>query len=312
LEREAEIMREMAREWLKIERALEAEMLKTAVSLSGDQLITEAMILRSTRFQDLMWQARAQYSKFSDTFDERMTELQVENLQHGIDSGSALLTASKVEFGLQFAFTKLNVNAIESMIGFAADGSPLRNLLMKSYGEAVNGILDALLTGLAKGLNPNDVAENMANGFSIGLDRALTIARTEQLRAYRMGSLEQYKQSGVVMQYKRLATKDALTCLGCLFQDGEIYSTEEEFAEHPNGRCVIIPVPVGADPQWETGKEWFQKLDESKQREILGDARFELWQNGTPLDAMSTLKENSTWGGAFVPTPLNQLPVING
>ena len=308
LKREAEIMREMAGEWLKIERALEAEMLKTAVDLSGQTLVTEAMILRNTRFQDLMWQARAQYTKFADAFDERVTQQQQDNLKHGIDSAAALLDATKEEFGIQLAFQKLPVIAIESMIGFAADGSPLRDLLMKSYGESVSGITDALLTGLAKGLNPNDVAQMMADGFGIGLDRALTIARTEQLRAYRLGSLEQYRQSGVVMQYKRLAKKDATTCLGCLFQDGETYSTEDEFAEHPNGRCVLIPVPVGADPQWKTGKEWFANLGADKQRDMLGDARFELWTSGqATLDQMSTLKPDATWGGSFIPTSLNEL-----
>lgn len=307
LNREAKVMRKLAGEWLKIERALEAEMLKTAVDLSGQTLVTEAMILRNSRFQDLMWQARAQYVNFSDTFDERVTQLQQDNLKHGIDSAADLLDATKEEFGLQFTFTKLPVNAIESMIGFAADGSPLRDLLMKSYGESVSGITDALLTGLAKGLNPNDVAQLMADGFGVGLDRALTIARTEQLRAYRLGSLEQYRQSDVVMQYKRLAKKDDTTCLGCLFQDGEIYSTEDEFAEHPNGRCVIIPVPVGADPQWETGTQWFEKLPEDRQRSMLGDARFDAWQGGTPLSDMSKLVSNATWGGSFVPTPLKEL-----
>ena len=307
LRREAEVMREMAAAWLKVERALEAEMLRTAVELGGEAMVTEAMILRNTRFQDLMYQARAQYAGFADAFDERVTQLQKENLKHGIDSAAELLNATKAEFALQFAFQKLPVNAIEAMIGFAADGSPLRNLLMKSYGESTRGILDGLLTGLAKGLNPNDVAQLMNEGFSVGFGRALTIARTEQLRAYRMGSLEQYRQSGVVMQYKRLATKDNLTCLGCLMQDGEIYSTEEEFAEHPNGRCVLIPVPMGADPQWESGKDWLKGLPADRQKEILGNTRYEMYQNGTPLEAMSTLKPDAVWGGSWVPTAVKDL-----
>lgn len=308
LRREADVLSELALRWLKIERELEAEMLSTAIELAKDAPITEAMILRNSRFQNLMYQSRNEYSKFADEFEDKVTALQVENLTDGVNDAANVLQAARTEAGIQFAFEKLNTNAINMFFGFSADGSPLKSLLMKSYGEATNGILDALATGLAKGMNPIKVAKLMSEGFGMGLQRALTIARTEQLRAYRMGSLEQYRSSGVVSQYKRLAKKDDKTCLGCLFADGETFANEEDFAEHPNGRCVIIPVVNGVNaPTWETGKQWFEKLPEDRQRGILGDTRFNAWQSGTPLDQMSMLKTDATWGGSFVPTPLNVL-----
>lgn len=308
LRREAETMRKMTQRWLEVERALEAEMLKLATELEKQGLVTEAMILRNERFQHLMYSARREYAKFADDFDKQVTILQQKNLSEGLDNAVEVLNAAQFDVGVSFTFDKLNVNAINMFFGFSADGSPLRSLLMKSYGEATSGILQALVTGLAKGMNPIKVAAEMADGFGVGLQRALTIARTEQLRAYRMGSLEQYRSSGAVTQYKRLAKKDDKTCLGCLFADGETYEKEEDFAEHPNGRCVIIPVVAGADaPQWETGKQWFEKLPEDRQRNILGEARFKAWQDGTSLEQMSMLKQDATWGGSFVPTPLKQL-----
>lgn len=308
LDREAVAMREMTRRWLQIERALEAEMLKTVTELGGETLVTEAMILRNTRFQKLLWQARAEYGKFADYVEERVSDLQEEALKKGIEDAYTVLGSSLEAAGLSITFDKLPIGAIENMIGLTADGTPLKTLLMDSYGEAVNGIIEEMLTGLAKGLNPTDIAELMANKFGVGLDRALTIARTEQARAYRTASLEQYRDSGVVMQYKRMAKKDDTTCLGCLFADGEIYDTEHEFDEHPNGRCSIIPVVRGApEPTWQTGKEWFASLSADRQQSILGDKRFDLWQNGTPLDAMTKLVNDPTWGGSFVPTPLSDL-----
>jgi SPP1 gp7 family putative phage head morphogenesis protein len=308
LEREGVQMKLMARRWLSIEKELEAEMLKTAAAMSEETLVTEAMILRNTHFQTLMYQARAEFGKYADYLGENLNNLQKQNLVFGINNAFMVLQAGLYEAGLGVTFNKLNVNALDAMIGFSADGSPLSNLLMKSYGEAVNGILSELLNGLAKGNNPVKIAQAMADGFGIGLERAMTISRTEIMRSYRTGSLEQYKASGVVTQYKRMATKDDTTCLGCLFSDGQIFDTAEEFSEHPNGRCQIIPVVRGAtEPTWETGSTWFEKQNAETQVSILGQARFDAWKSGASLSDMSNHVENTVWGGKFVPTPISKL-----
>lgn len=308
LEREADQMVAMARRWLEVEQALEAEMLKTIASLEGETMVTEAMVLRNVRFQNLMYQARNQFAKYSDYLEETMMKAQEQNLAFGISNAMLILQAGLLEAGLGITFDKLNVNAIDMMIGYAADGSPLRELLMQSYGESVNGMLNALIEGLAKGMNPTKIARAMTDGFGVGYARALTIARTEIMRSYRMGSLEQYRNSGVVTQYKRISMKDRKVCLGCLFADGQVYDTADEFSEHPNGRCLIIPWVRGApEPTWETGAEWFERQNTDAQKEILGQARFATWQNGTPLSAMSMHVENPTWGGKYVPTPIEKL-----
>jgi len=308
---EAAVMRELTRRWLDVERALEAELLKTALALQEGKITSEAMILRNTRFQNLMYQARAHYSRFANDFENRVAELQGTNLELGVNDAAKALRAGMREAGLGINFEMLNVDAIDTMIGFSADGSPLRNLLMKSYGEAVNGILRELTSGLAKGLGVKDVAKNMANGFGVGLQRALLIARTEILRSYRMGTQEQYRSSGLVTQYKRLAVKDDRTCLGCLMQDGEVFENAEDFAEHPNGRCTLVAIVRGGfAPTWVSGKEWLQGLPEERQRKILGDARFEVWRSGqVTLDQMSKLKTDAVWGGSFVPTPVRDLVI---
>lgn len=308
LAREANEMRLMARRWLEVERALEAEMLKVVAELAKESIVTEAMILKNARMQSLLYQARNQFAKYADFMEEKVTKIQKVNLAFGANDAFKILKAGADEVGLGMTFDQLNVKAIEYMFGFGADGSPLKSLLMKSYGDAVNGILRELAGGLAKGLNPIRVAKGMAEGFGIGLDRALVIARTETLRAYRMGSQEQYKDSGVVMQYKRMATISDRTCVGCLMQDGKIYDTVDEFEEHPNGRCTLIPIVNGGPvPTWETGKEWFERQSLDKQAEILGPGRFEAWQNGTALEDMSKHVEDATWGGSWVPTPVGEL-----
>ncbi len=309
LRQEASEMRLLTRRWLQVERVLEAEMMKTALALAEKGILTEAMILRDERFQRLLYLARAEYARFADDFAERVGNMQDYAAIRGVKDAAKALDLAIEEAGLGIEFEMLNVDAINAFFGMSADGTPLRNLLMKDYGSATNGMLDALTKGLGLGLHPEKIAAEMAEGFAVGLQKAMLIARTEMLRAYRAGTLEQYRASEVVSGYKRLAVKDDTTCLGCLMQDGEFYDTAEEFAEHPNGRCTLVPVVRGAGaPEWTTGKEWLAGLSEERQRGILGDERFDLWKSGgASLEDFSTLVPNETWGGSFVPTPLSVL-----
>ena len=309
LAREADEMRNMTQAWLKVEKSLEAEMLKIAVEMAASPNVTEAMILRNRRFTSLLWQARAEYARFSNGMEEHVGGLQEANTLLGVNDAYQVLQTGMDEANIAINFNKLNTRAVDISIGMAADGTPLKSLLDKSYGEATNGLLEKLTDGLAKGLNPVTIARNMADGFGEPiLQRALVIARTETLRAYRMGSQEQYKESGIVTQYKRLATKDDRTCLGCLMEDGNVYETVDAFEEHPNGRCVLVPIIDGVTPpEWQSGKDWLAGLPEDRQREIMGNARFELYKNGTPLEDMSKHVDNAKWGGSFVPTPVSDL-----
>jgi SPP1 gp7 family putative phage head morphogenesis protein len=306
---EADELRLLARRWLEVEKALEAEMLKIALELSKEGVLTEAMILQNRRFQSLLYKARAEYAKFADDFEAIAEQMQDYGLTKGVSDAVKVLHLSIDEAGLLIDFEMLNVEAINAMIGLTADGTPLKTLLMKEYGDSVNKMVNALTNGLARGLNPKTVAAEMADGLAGALQKALTIARTEMLRAYRTGTQEQYRSSGVVEQYKRLAVKDDRTCLGCLMQDGETFENADDFSEHPNGRCTLVPVVSGVPaPEWTSGKEWLAGLSEERQREILGDERYDLWQSGAvSLDDLSTLKPNETWGGSFVPTPLQDL-----
>jgi SPP1 gp7 family putative phage head morphogenesis protein len=150
----------------------------------------------------------------------------------------------------------------------------------------------------------------MQDGLAGGLDKALTIARTEQLRVYRAASQEQYRASGVVTGYRRLSAHDDRVCAGCLAADGEELSSDVDFEAHPNCRCTLVPICAGVEPpQWTAGGDWFEEQDEETQRNILGPGRYELWQNGGVSDfrQFATRVQNETWGGAVVPTPVGAL-----
>uniref|UniRef100_A0A6M3M6I0 Putative portal protein n=1 Tax=viral metagenome TaxID=1070528 RepID=A0A6M3M6I0_9ZZZZ len=98
-------------------------------------------------------------------------------------------------------------------------------------------------------------------------ERALMIARTETARAAGFGTVEAYRQSGVVSGKQWLTAFDERTCEWCGAMNGEIVELDDNYFEkgdvftgrdggkldvgygavdypplHPNCRCTIIPV----------------------------------------------------------------------
>lgn len=304
------LMTELGVKWLRVEEHLQSEMDALAEEMArrraeGEE-ITEQMVWKSERYQQLQWQMKAESAQFNQDAARTIEEYQRRGATLGIDAANAAIEAGGTG-PLSAAWNRINVQAVEAMMGLAGDGSPLYLLLAKEYGSAVDGLLQALITGLGSGQSVKQIASAMVEGFGMGLDRAILIARTETQRAYRMGSTEQYRESGVVTGFMRLVKKDG-ACLGCLLLDGEVFDTADELDDHPNGRCTAIPIVRGVDPPtWEKGPDWLKNQSEAKQREIMGDARYELWKSGTPLEAMTHKVHDEVWGDSPAPTPIGDL-----
>jgi hypothetical protein len=304
------LMRDLGTSWMRIENQLLGEMAALAEEMArrraeGEE-ITIQMVYRSERNKLLQEQIAIEIQKYNESAAKTISTYQERAATLGINSAKFSIMASYPN-AYSAAFNRINIDAVEAMIGLAGDGSPLFNLLMKDYGSAVQGLLDALISGIATGKGVKEIVQGMVEGFGLGLDRALLIARTETQRAYRMGSTEQYRQSGVVSGFMRLVKKEG-ACLGCLLLDGEIFTTADELDDHPNGRCTAVPIVRGVDaPEWEKGPEWLQRQPEAKQREIMGNQRYELWKSGTPLETMTGKTHNEVWGNSPRPTPIEQL-----
>jgi len=146
------------------------------------------------------------------------------------------------------AFTRLAPSAVEGMVGMMGDGTPLRQHLQGVYGDAARGMSKYLVRAVTQGLNPRETARQMRKGLGIGLDRALTIARTEQLRVYRESQRLTYQASGVVEGYQRISAKSRRTCLGCLLADGQVYPLSVPFEDHVAGRCLSPGTVVSGAP----------------------------------------------------------------
>jgi SPP1 gp7 family putative phage head morphogenesis protein len=106
-----------------------------------------------------------------------------------------------------------------------------------------------LADGLAKGLHPEQIAEDMF--FSIdGLSqkRAMVIARTEVIHAHAEGQLDGYEKLGVQdvgADVEWSTAGDSRVCSECAEMEGQVMKISEArglIPKHPNCRCAWIPV----------------------------------------------------------------------
>jgi hypothetical protein len=300
----------MAERWLGVERALDANISALANEMvrrsQAGEVITESMVHRANRYQVLKAQMQSEINKYNKDAVKIISAGQSDAVTMGINTAQDAIYSS-FPSALSASFNKINVPAVNAMIGFAGDGSPLSSLLKNDFGDAAKGMLDALISGVAQGQGADKVSRMMAEGTGLGLDRSLLIARTEINRSYRAGTTEQYRASGVVSGFRRLVSRDE-SCAACLILDGEFLESEEELDDHPNGRCVAVPILSGeAAPEWQLGKDWLSEQPEARQREILGNTRFDMWKSGTPLESFAGKSHSNEWGDAPMVIPIKDL-----
>ncbi len=153
----------------------------------------------------------------------------------------------------------------------------------------------------------------------MGLTRALRISRTEMLRAFREGTRATYQQNPVTVRgYRRVAAKDADTCMACIALDGKRYSVGQPLNEHVSGRCALVPITptyrelgLNVDEPTapvQTGQDWFMGQPAATQRGMMGRGKYDAWKSGAfSLDDMATTHRNRQWGDQAVETPLKDL-----
>lgn len=108
-------------------------------------------------------------------------------------------------------------------------------------------VVTAITQGMAGGLNPKEVARQITNLGGLAHARALTIARTEMADLYdsaRLGWMGE--NTDVVRGWWWRARPDA--CPMCQILHGEQFAPDEAPDRHHNCRCVMVPIPDGANP----------------------------------------------------------------
>ncbi len=204
----------------------------------------------------------------------------------------------KLPAGLVIDWTRIDRASVETLLGMVQEDSPLHRLLLSIVEGEVKDAENTLLRGLLEGCNPRAVARDLRKVLGAALSRALTIVRTETLRAHREATRASYQANNdIVKGWVWHSALDARTCIACWAMHGTKHKVSEILDDHPNGRCAMAPITA---PWAEIGKKYgidlsdipdtnleiepgvslFEKLPAEKQIKILGPAKYAAWKDG--------------------------------
>jgi SPP1 gp7 family putative phage head morphogenesis protein len=290
------------------QRAADVQAQIRAARLTG-QPISPAWFYQQDRAETLKAQIEAELRRFAAHAEESTTALQRQAVTAagGHAAGLVDLAAGVRPAGLEVPFDVLPTAALQDLVGFAADGSPLRDVFGEIAGVAER-VTDTLGASLAAGLGPRETARLLRRQFGVGLARALTISRTETLRAYREAMHRNYEANDDVVEgWVWHATLTPRTCAACWAMHGTVHRLDERMDEHPNGKCTAVPVlkpwsELGVDlpdrrPVVASGEEEFAKLTAAEQERVLGKAAYEAWRAGAvKLGDFAGHKHDAEWG----------------
>lgn len=206
----------------------------------------------------------------------------------------------------------------------ARTGQQITSLLRPLSAEATEAMRRALIQGITIGSNPRDMARDMVQrvqgAFNGGLTRAVNIARTETLDAYRRaGQLVDQQHADVLQGWTWLATLDARTCPGCWGMHGTIHTLDEPGPQdHQQGRCARVPTllpwsklglkgpePLSVLPD---ARARFDAMSEADQLRVMGPDRLQLLRTGkVSWSDLAVRRESTAWRPSYVPRPVRDL-----
>jgi SPP1 gp7 family putative phage head morphogenesis protein len=303
--------------WVRAKKDLEQVLAKIAEAQQSGQPVSLAWIYQQERARGLMAQAEREIAQWSRRAEATTMALQRSGIDVGLEEAARLLDAAT----LGGKFVSLPRAAVDEMVGFTADGTPLSQLF-DDIGPGTRGEMEhALVVGVGTGQHPTVVARMMQRAFALGLSRATLIARTEMLRAWRESSRRTYEANqDVVAGWIWHAEHGPNTCASCLAMDGTIHTVDERLDDHPNGRCAMMPltrswnelgfkgVEEVGPPAREDSEDWLRSQPEAVQEKILGRAAAALWRSGKiSLSDFSEQVDDPVWGTMRVQRSLKRI-----
>jgi SPP1 gp7 family putative phage head morphogenesis protein len=193
--------------------------------------------------------------------------------------------------------------------------------------QATGAMRRALIVGVATGAHPTDAARDMVRqvegAFNGGLTRAINIARTEMLDAYRNTSAAVHEANSDVLDgWTWIATLDRRTCPSCWAMHGTHHPLDQAGPwDHQQGRCARMPkvkswLELGipgqeAEDLTPDAERVFAALPPDDQLAIMGPGRLALLTAGRVSFAdLAVRRDNQAWRPAFVARPVRELQAL--
>lgn len=190
--------------------------------------------------------------------------------------------------------------------------------------DATEAMRRALTVGIATGTNPIEVARQMLarveGEFNGGLSRAVTVARTEMLDAYRdTAQAVDQANDDVVASWIWICALGPRACPGCWGMHGTEHPLSEPGPlDHQQGRCARMPkiktwaelsLPFDEDHDHvPDARAVFAALDPDTQRRIMGPRRLALLNSGQiTLTDLAHRRPSEAWRTSYAPQTVAQL-----
>lgn len=249
----------------------------------------------------------SELGRFSQVASLRVAREQAAARSLGVEAAQDLIgEAGDAPVGIRLG--QFSPRASAAIAGFAADGSPLRQLFAERSVATARRVADELVAGVAQGAGVRVIASRIRGVTGGELARSLTIARTETLRAYREATRETYlANSDVLRGWYWQAALTPRTCAMCLAMHGRVFPVGARMESHPNCRCVQVPLTADA-PDPETGPQWFARQESGAQKSILGSAKFKAFSEGKfELKDLVGVRHSERWGVSRFEKPLSAI-----
>lgn len=252
---------------------------------------------------------------------KRRLELETRTLYDYLAGKVTSQQAAAVDLGVQYAreslraqveglFTYPDPDALRAAVGFMRDG-PVREVLERRAGALADELARTIQAGIILGRNPREIGREIRDVFGLRTAHAMTLARTEALRAYRDAAWQaMIANADVVRGWVWHAHPSKRTCAVCLARHGSFHRIAEPFNSHPNCRCSPVPVThewrelfpgsrakeTALKQVWD-GNAFFMRLSAEEQIEKLGFRRFLLHRfQRLPLQGLVTSYRDPKWG----------------
>jgi hypothetical protein len=297
----SEMVRVYGQAWVRIRDQLNALTRAYYEARAAGEVVPAVWLVQTGRLTLLQQQVEREIARFATVAEASIRAQQLAAVDAAERHAWELIEAAlgPGPAGVTLSFARLPREALYDLVGFTADGSPLRVLLDELGPAASRAIRDELLTGLA--LGQNALGGNMV--------RALRISRTEIMRAWREANHRQFRaNSDVVKGWVWHSVLDARTCAMCWAMHGTVHRLDERLDDHVNGRCVALPrtrswaelgfkgVPDNR-PAIIMGAYRFAALDAAAQDTILGKAAGAAYRAGAvKLEDFIGRRRSRQWG----------------
>lgn len=321
---DAALARELARRygssWRLIRADLDRLEREIQVARARGQVIDEAWLRQRPIIRELQARAEVEMRLFLDFARRRVDAETLARAAKGTADADELLR-STLPPGVQ-PIQPLPVAETAQIIAATRPGAPLAALFQPLGEEAAHRAVQTLIRGVAEGVGPRETARVLATELGGNLVRALRIARTETLGAYRRAALARYQANAEHLDgWIWVARLDATVCPVCVAMHGTVHALDEPFATHPNCRCTPVPLTKSwADLgfpgvretrfQTEPGEDWFARQPRDVQRRLLGPGKLDLYDQGDlPLADLVIDTHHPLWGPGRRERALRDLPI---